>query len=99
MRITINAFLACAALALGGCSDDAVEDFDEAGDCEEICDMYQECFDSNYDTDACYDNCTERADDMSNRDQEDMCADCIDNNESCGDATFACTDDCIGIVP
>lgn len=97
MSTTIKAFLVCAALALGAC--DAAEDVDEAADCEQICDKYQECFDSNYEVDSCYDRCTERADDMENRDQEDSCADCIDNNESCGEATFNCTDECIGIVP
>jgi len=99
MSTTIKALLACAALALGACADDAIEDIDEAGDCEEICDKYQECFDSNYNTGTCYDNCTEMADEMSRQDQEDECADCIDNNDSCGEATFACTAECVTIVP
>jgi len=95
MRTTIKACLACIALALVACDP---EDVDEATDCEIICDKYQECFDSSYDTDACYDNCVDRADDMPNRDQEDSCEDCIDDM-SCGEAVFSCADNCVGIVP
>lgn len=97
MKITFKTCLALVALTLSACSDDAVEDIDEAGDCDIICDKYQECFDSNYDTDGCYDRCTARADDMSSRDQEDMCEDCIDGM-SCGESVFNCTADCAGII-
>ena len=70
---------------------------DEASDCSVICDKYQDCFDSNYDTDACYDRCVARADDMSSRNQEDECESCIDDL-SCGEAVFECTDNCVGII-
>lgn len=98
MRKLIQTCLAIGALCWVGCADDVIEDIDESTDCDIICDRYQECFDSDYDTDACYDRCTDRADEMSSRDQEDECESCIDDR-SCGEATFACATECIGIVP
>jgi hypothetical protein len=95
----------CAWLALGvfgtfSCSEDndPIEQIDEASDCNDICDKYQECFDKSYDTDKCQSNCESRADDPDHRDQEDKCSDCIDN-ASCTGAVFSCTTDCLGIVP
>ena len=93
MRTLLVTCLAMSALTLVAC-----EDADEASDCSVICDKYMDCFDDEYDTEACYDRCTERADDMPSRNQEDECESCIDGM-SCGEAVFSCTDDCIGIVP
>jgi hypothetical protein len=94
---------ACLCLGLAGSygcdsEDNPIEDAQESVECTGICDKYQECFDSDYDTDKCEDNCKRRADDPDHLDQEERCSTCIDE-KSCGDATFSCADDCIGIVP
>jgi hypothetical protein len=91
----------CVGLVAGyGCDDEnnPVEAIDESIDCAAICDKYQECFDTDYDVDECEASCDARADDPDHLDQEQVCSDCIDDL-SCGDATFSCTDDCVGIVP
>jgi hypothetical protein len=97
--------LACMAVSLLGfanasCSDDnnPIEQADEALDCSDICGRYKDCFDKNYNTDKCENNCEDRADDPDHKDQEERCSDCIDN-ASCGGAVFSCADDCLGIVP
>jgi len=95
--------VACLCVGLFGavsCSEDndPIEQIDEAMDCAEICDRYQECFDSDYDVDSCQDKCEERVDDPDNRDQEEACSECIDE-ASCTGAAFSCATDCLGIVP
>jgi len=98
MKNLFRACLVIGAASCVACADDAIEDIDEAADCDAICGTYADCFDSQYNTDNCYERCTKRADEMSSRDQEDQCEDCIDDL-SCGEAVFSCTDDCVGIVP
>jgi hypothetical protein len=68
-------------------------------DCNGICDRYQSCFDSSYDTTSCESRCRSN----SNSDSDYMaksqaCSDCI-TDKSCASATFTCTSDCAGIVP
>jgi hypothetical protein len=82
-------FAACGA-------DDAV---DRRIDCDTICDRYAECFDDDYDTEACANRCRDKAaDDEDFEDKVDACESCIDD-ESCASGTFECTDNCLGIVP
>ena len=83
------------ALTAPGC-DSAI---DRAYDCDQICDKYKECADSNYDDGACAERCRENAaDSESYEDQADVCQACIDD-ESCAGAAFNCASECIGIVP
>jgi hypothetical protein len=96
MKTTIRVCFAIAALSLSAC--EATEDIDEASDCEVICDTFADCVDSEYDTEGCYDRCTQRADSMESRDQEDTCESCLDDL-SCTEAAFECTPECAGIVP
>jgi hypothetical protein len=96
MKNTIRACFAIVALTLSAC--DAAEDIDESTDCEIICDTYADCVDSNYNTDACYDRCTMRADEMASRDQEDECESCLEDL-SCTEAAFECPVECAGLVP
>ena len=100
MKSWMCACLAASLLGIASCSEDndPIEQADEASDCNDICEKYQECFDTDYNTDSCQDRCEARADDPDHRDQEERCSDCIDDL-SCGDATFSCADDCLGIVP
>ena len=73
---------------LAGCSQ-----VSEKIDCTKVCNRYQECFDSDYDVDACVDECSNN-DDVN---EADECESCIDDL-SCTES-FACTPECAGIVP
>ena len=71
---------------------------DEAFDCNQICDRYADCFDAAYDTDACATRCENNAADSDTfSDHADDCENCLDNKSCTG--SFACTDECSGIVP
>jgi hypothetical protein len=98
-RILIPALALLAAttfFTLTGCgSADQVE---AAFDCDSICDRYKDCFDSDYDAEACMDRCQDEADnDADYRRRVDECEVCADNR-ACGES-FACVDECVGIVP
>ena len=87
--------LALALVAGLGC--DASDDIDQYTDCIDICGRYMDCADNDYDTDACADRCQ----DMGHRNgatEVDRCENCLDDR-SCINSAFACTAECIGIVP
>jgi hypothetical protein len=93
-KLVFATLIAPFALLFFGCS--AAEN---AIDCNGICDRYQSCFDSTYDTSACEQRCR----DNSNSDADYMakstdCSDCI-TDKSCASATFTCATQCGGIVP
>ncbi len=76
-----------------GCSE-----VDEAFDCAQICSRYSDCFDADYDTDACANRCESNADTEAGfADKADSCENCLDDRSCSG--SFACTSECIGIVP
>ncbi len=78
---------------LGGC--DAV---DEAFDCAQICERYSDCFDADYDTEACRGRCEDNADTVDGfADKADDCENCLDDRSCTG--SFACASECVGIVP
>jgi len=80
--------------AAAGCSD-----IDNASDCNRICDRYRSCFNTSYNTSACYDRCQARG---TSNDEErrrvDTCAACI-NGLSCAATVFTCGAQCTTIVP
>jgi hypothetical protein len=87
------------ALALGLFASAGCDEVDAAFDCHQVCERYQDCFDSNYDVGACRERCRMRSEqDSSTRAAADACEACIDDM-SCSAATFSCTDDCISVVP
>lgn len=92
MRSVLLAVGAVCALATGfvACSD-----ADEAIDCAKICDEIQECYDDDYDTEACRDRC----DRVSTDDNEvaDRCERCLDDT-SCTEQAFTCQDECASIA-
>lgn len=89
-----NIFAVLLTSLLLSCS--AVED---AVNCRQVCDRYQECFDSDYDVSECVDTCTDEADEDDDYSRRvDVCESCIDGL-SCGEATFDCATECVGIVP
>ncbi len=93
-RIAFFALALVASASLGCASD-----IDNAIDCNKICDRYRSCFDSNYNTSACYDRCQARGtSNAEDRREIDTCASCI-NGLSCAGATFTCGGQCSSIVP
>lgn len=96
MKTILTTLLAFFALTLAACS--GAEQVETAFDCDSICDRYQDCFDSDYDAEACMDSCQAKAkDDADYRRRVDECEVCADNR-SCSES-FSCTDECLGIVP
>lgn len=79
---------------LAGCSA-----FDAKLDCDNICDRYRSCYDTNYNVSGCSDRCQDRANNEDDYDRRvDICDACIDG-VSCGQATFECAADCVSVVP
>jgi hypothetical protein len=76
----------------------ACDKVEHAYDCNQICDRYQECLNSDYDTDACASRCRDKADDTDYGNHAEDCQACIDD-KSCVNATFSCASECAGIVP
>jgi hypothetical protein len=85
-------------VAVVGCGE-TVDEVTNSITCGEVCARYADCFDADYDVDGCTDRCENDA--TANEDHErrlEICDDCLDGL-SCTEATFSCTDDCVGIVP
>jgi len=76
----------------------ACDSVEHAYDCNQICNRYEECFDSEYDTGACASKCRDNAEDTNFGNHAESCQACIDD-KSCVGATFSCADECSGIVP
>ena len=75
------------------------DEIDAAFDCQQVCERYQDCFDSSYDVGACRSRCRTRSDqDSSTRQAADACENCMDDM-SCASTVFSCSDDCVSIVP
>ena len=95
MTNPITPILLFLALAISGV---ACSDVEEAYDCAHICSRYSDCFDGDYDVSACASSCEDNADDDQDyADRASACESCIDDR-SCSES-FACADECIGIVP
>jgi hypothetical protein len=76
----------------------ACDDIDQAFDCAQICQRYDDCVDSDYDVDGCTDRCETNADESDDfADQADACESCLDDRTCSG--IFPCIDECIGVVP
>lgn len=86
--------LAFALAACGACAS-----VDNAADCNKICDRYRSCFDTAYNTSACYTRCQSAgtSSDESRR-RIDTCSSCI-NGLSCSGAAFSCGAQCSSVVP
>ena len=98
VKLGLSLAIAVAPFGLVGCSD-TVDDVSNHIDCHQVCQRYADCFKSDYDVDGCTDKCKDSADDDAARERKlEMCDSCIEDR-SCGEATFKCADDCLGIVP
>ena len=94
-------FLWCLALATVGTvyGTTGCTSAKDAYDCAHICNRYKECFDSNYDVDACSSKCRDNADkDTNYSNKAEDCQNCEDD-ASCAGAAFGCAGNCVGIVP
>jgi len=90
--VSVFTFVIASAATAPGCSS-----VENAYNCDQICDRYQDCFDANYDADACQARCEDKADDAAFADKAEDCQACIDDRSCTG--SFACVDECVGIVP
>jgi hypothetical protein len=80
---------------VAGCSGPVSERLN----CRRVCNAYEDCVDSSYDTRDCISRCSsDSADDDEYARQVDQCETCIDNR-SCAEIGVACASDCAGIVP
>lgn len=86
-------------LLASGCTEEATDPIVNRITCADVCNRYQECFDEDYDVEACTDRCEDDA--TAREDKEDQleeCDACIDD-ESCASATFGCASQCVQFVP
>ena len=87
--------LSLAVTTVGGTACDSI---DAAFDCQAVCSRYKECYNASFDVGQCRDTCRANAEaDDAKRRRADACQACIDGR-SCTGATFACTDECAGII-
>lgn len=85
------AILVALAMLMAGCANRL--------QCQSICDKYQECFSSEYDTKSCVNSCVDKSkDDEDFSRRVEMCEVCIDDR-ACSESAFGCATDCVGIVP
>jgi len=99
MRSAIFVFFASiATLALTGCSD-PIQAIDQSVDCHDICTRYRDCYDANYNVDACRSRCENYVHgDGGHGDQANQCDMCLDPR-SCTTVAFACGSQCVNIIP
>ena len=72
---------------------------DRLEDCQQICDHFETCVDTNFDVSDCRSRCEERGDDDAAFDRQvDYCETCVEQNNACADTTAQCKDECATIV-
>ncbi len=97
MRLT--SFLLIARLGSLGAGCSATTEIDEEVDCRDVCNRYQSCYDSSYDTAACRDRCGALVDAVGGDPRAaNECDTCMDDR-SCFSAVFNCAQPCEGILP
>lgn len=97
--LAILTFIASIALSTAACgNDDPLSEIDEAANCNSVCNRYRDCFDNNYDTETCYDECQAVVDGSGDPHAADNCESCIDDM-SCAGGVFNCATECGALVP
>jgi len=92
-------FFACGLSWLATIGCDATDEITNTITCADVCQRYSDCFDEDYDVDACTDRCENSATPDEEREAElEECDACIDD-ESCTSALFECTTECAQFVP
>jgi hypothetical protein len=95
---TVFLTLGLVSAALLGCGEE-IDEVTNTITCGDVCGRYADCFDEDYDVEAC----TERCENDTTPDEEkeaelEECHACLDG-ESCTDAVFQCTTECVQFVP
>ena len=99
MRTLVMLLLIASTSIVTACgNDDPLSEIDEAANCNSVCDRYRDCFDSNYDTETCYDHCQMVVDGSGDPHAADNCEACIDDM-SCAGGVFNCSTECGALVP
>ena len=91
MTRAMMTFFVLASLGGAGC----VQEIDQAVDCANLCGRYADCYDSSYDRGACRDRCNEFVDNDERAAND--CDTCLDDR-ACTES-FACSDECFGLLP
>ena len=90
-------FAGIAGLGLTACGE-----AEEAYNCAEICETYEDCADNlgaDVDVTQCVSSCENEADmDQNFAEKADSCASCLSASDSCTE-NFGCTNECAGVVP
>jgi hypothetical protein len=98
--ISVRTLLALSTLVCAasfGC--DGTDEITNTITCGDVCERYAECFDEDYDVDACTERCeNETTPDEEKEAELEECDACIDD-ESCTSAVFECTTECAQFVP
>ena len=94
-QVMLGSMFVVLSLGVLGCKNDPVHEIDMAVDCDNVCNRYRDCFDSNYNTD----NCRARCHEMVDRDPNaaNACDSCLDAASCVG--SFGCAGECQGILP
>ena len=88
------------ALSLTGVACSAADPITNKFDCKDVCQRYADCFNHDYDVDACKNRCESDASNSdSKQDKLDACHDCIGDQSSCVADIANCSDSCSAFVP
>ena len=73
---------------------------DEVFDCQSVCNRYHDCYNADYDVDACRDRCESDASNSDDKQNKlDACHDCIGDQNSCVSDIANCVQSCRAFVP
>ncbi len=91
----MRAFILCSAIGFLAFGCEATRAIDKAVDCNDLCNRYADCYNTNYDRAACRNRCN----DFNGNDRRaaNECDTCLDGR-SCL-ASFQCADECRGLLP
>ncbi|MEO6601961.1 MAG: hypothetical protein ABIQ16_18930 [Polyangiaceae bacterium] len=82
-------------LALSGVGCSAADPITNKFDCKDVCQRYADCFDHNYDVDACNSRCQSDASNSDDKQNKlDDCHDCIGDASSCVADFAECSSSC-----
>jgi len=87
--------LVCLLSFLSAAACSAADPITNKFDCKDVCQRYADCFDHDYDVDACDNRCQSDASNSDDKQQKlDDCHDCIGSNDSCASDFAKCSTSC-----
>jgi hypothetical protein len=97
-RSVLFALCGLSLVAVVACGDDA-DEITNTITCGDVCQRYADCFDDDYDVEACTDRCEDDATPDEEKEAElEECDACIED-QSCTGALVECTAECAQFVP